>query len=222
MIAREFIVKKLENLIKQYPQTRVRYGYDEIAKAHFIEVILNEGHNNSKDEYLSWEYEMLCKFTELYPVERIYFASADAVGIDDYVELTLYGADYPREQKSRNKTHIVETISIASKEFIVKELENFVKQFPQTRVRYEYNELANVHFIEITPNEVYHSDENYSLWEDKTWDKYVKLYPSEGICFVSDDDFVGVKNAELTLYGAEYAQKQRKKSKKRVAEAILE
>jgi hypothetical protein len=109
MTAKEFLVKKLENFIKQFPQTRVRYGYDEIAKAHFIEVIPNEGHN-SKDEYLSWEYETLCKFTELYPVEGIYFASDDAVGIDDNVELTLYGAEYAQKQKKKSKKRVAEAI----------------------------------------------------------------------------------------------------------------
>jgi hypothetical protein len=37
------------------------------------------------------------------------------------------------------------------------------------------------------------------------WDEFVAQYPEEGICFISDDALVGIKNAELTLYGESYA-----------------
>jgi hypothetical protein len=108
-----------------------------------------------------------------------------------------------------------------SREFIVKELENLIKQFPQIKVRYGYDERANTHFIEVVPFEVYNANDEYLSWEAKTLIKYVKLYPTEGLCFISDDDPVDyIDNVELTLYGVEYAQKQRKK--KRVAEAIFE
>jgi len=93
---------------------------------------------------------------------------------------------------------------MTAKEFIKKELENFIKQFPKTRVRYEFHEMANAHFIEILPNEIYSLDEKYLLWESEMWDRYVELYPQEGICFISDDALVGINNAELILYGEEY------------------
>ncbi|MDR1594344.1 MAG: hypothetical protein LBS43_07675 [Prevotellaceae bacterium] len=110
-----------------------------------------------------------------------------------------------------------------SREFIVKELENFIKQFPQTRVRYEHEKLTNAHFVEVVPYEVYNSDEKFFLWEYETLSKYSKIYPGEGLCFISDDDdSVGIENVELTLYGAEYVRKQKKKNKERVVELINE
>jgi hypothetical protein len=93
---------------------------------------------------------------------------------------------------------------MTSKKFIVKKLENFIIQFPQARVRYEFREFANAHFIEILPCELYRSDEKYISWESAMWDKFVELYPEEGICFISNDALVGIKNAELTLQGAAY------------------
>lgn len=93
---------------------------------------------------------------------------------------------------------------MTSKEFITKELGFFIKKFPQVRVRYEFHEMSNAHFVEIVPNEVYNLDEDYISWEIDMWDRFVNLYPVEGICFISDDALVGIENVELTLYGIAY------------------
>ena len=92
-----------------------------------------------------------------------------------------------------------------AKEYIKKELWEFVKKFSQVRVRYEYHELSNCHFIEIIPNEVYHLNNDYLSWESEMWNNFVNLYPIEGICFISDDALAGIENAELILYGVDYA-----------------
>jgi hypothetical protein len=91
------------------------------------------------------------------------------------------------------------------KEFITKELGCFIKKFPQVRVRYEFHEMSNAHFVEIVPNEVYNLNEDYISWEIDMWERFVKLFPEEGICFISDDALVGIENVELTLYGTDYA-----------------
>jgi hypothetical protein len=88
-----------------------------------------------------------------------------------------------------------------SKEFIEKELRNFIEKFPQSRVRYEFRELANAYFIEVLPREVYSSNAAYTAWESEMWDKFVALYPEEGICFTSEGMLVEIKNPELTLCG---------------------
>lgn len=102
---------------------------------------------------------------------------------------------------------------MTSKEFISKELENFIDQFPQVRVRYEFHEFSGAHFIEVLPCEVYSSNEEYISWESEMLDKFVELYPEEGICFISDDALVGIKNAEYTLRGKDYARGESKAKK---------
>jgi hypothetical protein len=92
------------------------------------------------------------------------------------------------------------------KKFIINELKCFIKQFPSARVRYEFHELANAHFIEVVPLETYLSNEAYIAWESAMWDRFVELYPEEGICFISTDALVGIQNAELTLCGKDYRQ----------------
>ena len=91
-----------------------------------------------------------------------------------------------------------------SKEYIINELETFIKKFPNVRVRYEYDENALVHIVEVLPNEVYSLDEEYILWERQMFHEFIGLYSDENICFISDDACVGIENAEFTLCGAGY------------------
>ncbi len=91
------------------------------------------------------------------------------------------------------------------KDFIINELDNFINKFKQVRVRYEFNELSNAHFIEIIPSKVYNLNEEYISWELEMFDKFVKLYPYEGICFISDDALVGIESAMYIKEGLDYA-----------------
>ena len=93
---------------------------------------------------------------------------------------------------------------MTAKELITKELKNFIKLFPQTRVRYEFHEQSNCHFIEVVPNDMYNLDDDYISWELEMYDIFTELCTVEGICFISDDALVGIKNPELTLYGTKY------------------
>ena len=93
---------------------------------------------------------------------------------------------------------------MTAREFIEVKLGILIEKFPKIRVRYEFHEPSEAHYIEIVPNEIHSLDEDYILWESETWDEFVALFPFEGICFISDDAMVGVENAELTLYGVDY------------------
>ena len=91
-----------------------------------------------------------------------------------------------------------------AKDFIKSELNAFIERFPRTRVRYEYDKNALVHFVEILPSEVYNSDSDYIQWEDDVYMRFVKAFPTESICFISDNALVGIENPELVLVGSEY------------------
>ena len=92
-----------------------------------------------------------------------------------------------------------------AKDFIKSELNAFIERFPRTRVRYEYDKNALVHFVEILPSEVYNSDSDYIQWEDDVYMRFVEAFPTESICFISDNALVGIENPELVLVGSEYA-----------------
>jgi len=91
-----------------------------------------------------------------------------------------------------------------SQDYIKNKLEVFIKEFAKTRVRYEYNEMALVHIIEILPNEVYHLDDAYISWERNMFDEFIGLYPTENLCFISNDALVSIENAIYIKEGLDY------------------
>ena len=91
-----------------------------------------------------------------------------------------------------------------AKDFIKSELNAFIERVPRTRVRYEYDKNALVHFVEVLPSEVYNSDSDYIQWEDDVYMRFVEAFPTESICFISDNALVGIENPELVLVGSEY------------------
>jgi len=92
-----------------------------------------------------------------------------------------------------------------AKDYIIKELESFIKKFSKVRVRYDYDENAIVHTIEVLPNEVYHLDKDYIEWECEMFDKFISMYPNENICFISDDALVGIEKEIFVKEGIDYA-----------------
>ncbi len=90
-------------------------------------------------------------------------------------------------------------------EYIIAELESFIKRFSKVRVRYEYDENALVHTVEVLPNEVYHLNEEYILWERQLFYRFIERYPTENIGFISDDALVGIESAMYVKEGLDYA-----------------
>lgn len=88
--------------------------------------------------------------------------------------------------------------------FIKSELGKFIELFPQTRVRYEYDSKALVHCIEIVPNETYHLDKDYIIWENEITNKFIDTFNFQNICFVSDDAIVGLTSIDFQLIGTRF------------------
>jgi len=91
------------------------------------------------------------------------------------------------------------------KDYIISELNAFIKKFSKMRVRYEYDSNALTHTIEAVPNEIYHMDKDYIAWECEMFEKFISLYPTENICFISDDALVGIENEIFSKEGLDYA-----------------
>jgi len=90
--------------------------------------------------------------------------------------------------------------------FIIKGLSNFINSFSQTRVRYEFDIDANVHCIEVVPNQVYHLNNEYIAWENMFTDNFIALFPNHNVCFFSDDAIVGINNIQYEFIGSQYVE----------------
>ena len=76
--------------------------------------------------------------------------------------------------------------------FIIKELEKLTAAHPTITVRYGYDKQISVHFVEVMPESYFRENKEYVAWEGAMFDKFVALFPSENICFVSAGDLVKV------------------------------
>lgn len=90
-----------------------------------------------------------------------------------------------------------------STDYIIRELENLLALFPSIKVRYEYNALANIHTVEVVPNDVFYSND-YMSWERKMIDAFINKYPTENVCFISDDALVGIEKSSYENKGRYY------------------
>ena len=90
-------------------------------------------------------------------------------------------------------------------EYILGALGDLAEKFPQIRARYEYDRRIESHFIEVIPNDVYHLDDAYIAWENNMTDEFIALFPTQNICFISDDAVVGIRNTEYIIEGLEFA-----------------
>lgn len=82
---------------------------------------------------------------------------------------------------------------------IVKKLFSEVKrQFPRTRLRYEFNPRSQTHFVEVFPFELFHSEEFARLGLRYT-DQFVESFGAEqDICFISEDSLTKLSGESLT------------------------
>ena len=94
---------------------------------------------------------------------------------------------------------------MTSKEYIIAELEKFVKSFQHTRARYEIGNDGVTHIVEIAPNEVYHIDDSYLEWEDCFFNEFITRFPYENICFITDDSALAIIKPIYTIEGLGYA-----------------
>lgn len=98
------------------------------------------------------------------------------------------------------------TLIMKSTDYILSKLENLLVLFHNVKVRYEYNDFANIHTIEVVPNEMFYFNEDYKNWEQATIDDFIRNYPTENICFISDDALVGIVNPSYENRGHYYIE----------------
>jgi hypothetical protein len=85
----KYIIKKLKQLSKRFPNISIRYSYHALSNGHFVEVTPRKVYR-SDEAYIDWERKMTDKFIERYPYEGICFISDDAIcGIENGDKILL-------------------------------------------------------------------------------------------------------------------------------------
>ena len=79
------------------------------------------------------------------------------------------------------------------KEFIISELNTIYFNLESIKIRYEYLDSIDVHFIEITPFNIHKYDGYLDIimsFREKLYD----LYPEDLICFIDEDSVNKIEN----------------------------
>ncbi len=91
-----------------------------------------------------------------------------------------------------------------SKEFIIEKLKVFVKVFTETKVRYEFDEVANVHTVEVSPIEFQNRNDEVLDWEVDFFKDFIGKFPYESIGFCSVDALIGIRNVDFEAEGCDF------------------
>lgn len=76
--------------------------------------------------------------------------------------------------------------------------------FPSGKFSYEYDELSEMHLIQVRPLELYDLDNNYKDVETKISIEFDNLYFPESVLFLSDNSLNHVYNPEFEICGLFY------------------
>ncbi|MEI6816027.1 MAG: hypothetical protein WCL14_05410 [Bacteroidota bacterium] len=91
-----------------------------------------------------------------------------------------------------------------AREYIIKKIDELVFKFPTIRCRYEYDRISKTNTIEIVPNCVYDNDRRYHQFEREMMMEFIKIFPSQNICFINEDNLFGIEVVEYETHGILY------------------
>ena len=90
-------------------------------------------------------------------------------------------------------------------DFLKQKLSDFISDHTYARVCYEYDEIANLHTIEVLPQSLYDSDE-FVMWECAFFKQVSKSFPGTEVCFVSEDSYVGIDHVDWLQEGKDFVE----------------
>ena len=89
------------------------------------------------------------------------------------------------------------------REYNKKKIRELVNRFSNAKVCYEYDNIADMHLIEVKPEEVYDSEE-FCDWLNDFYIESINLYPTEDITIFSEDEILKVENPQFVVEGELY------------------
>lgn len=80
-------------------------------------------------------------------------------------------------------------------------LRNLASEFPTVRLRYQFDQLAETHMVEVSPAYLYDADDNFKGAQAKVIDEFIRQFPDQGICFIGPNDVVGIEGEADVFHG---------------------
>jgi len=86
-----------------------------------------------------------------------------------------------------------------SKEFLKSTLKKMFLDLENIEISYEYRLSSNTHIIEVKPDSIYRTCENYISREMELESIFYDKFPKETILFITEDSLTQIKSPDLAL-----------------------
>jgi hypothetical protein len=73
------------------------------------------------------------------------------------------------------------------KEFIIESLKDTVYLFENIQCRYAYDDLSEIHYVEIVPSTVFKSSRELRNYRGQILDKFYECFPNDSLAFITND-----------------------------------
>lgn len=93
---------------------------------------------------------------------------------------------------------------MSATEYIKDKLSNLADTIKEIGLRYEYDSIASVHVIEVTPKHIY-EDDKYIELERNIVNNFIKDFSGENIVFISEDDIPGIRHEDFVIEGINHS-----------------
>ena len=122
-------------------------------------------------------------------------------------KITCFG---PEELKNINKRRLYENFVCSdclpilkkdteSQKYLKEKLTELADKFEEISIRYQFDEKDKTHIVEITPVDIFASDEAYQKDEGKISYKFDKKFYPENVLFISENSLTQITNSQFTL-----------------------
>ena len=89
-------------------------------------------------------------------------------------------------------------------EYVKSIVDGIINKFPNTKVRYEFDNFSKSHILEIIPSEFYKLDEVFMSFEYEITNSFIEKYPFECLGFVTSDSSYIIENVIYEKTGNEF------------------
>jgi len=105
MNSKVYIISKIDELAKVFPRVKFSYQMDELSETHFIEVLPKDFFEQSTDEFIEQQNNIITEFINKFPHEGLAFISEDDLFKMDCPEHVICGKDYQGPESNLSWNH---------------------------------------------------------------------------------------------------------------------
>jgi len=91
-----------------------------------------------------------------------------------------------------------------SREYIHNKINELVRRFPNIKIVYQFDEISDIHIIEVLPKDFFENNEEYKQYESEISFEFDNKFLPESVLFVSENSLNQVEIPELELVGKNY------------------